>query len=403
MLFQTLDDKAECVGICSDGQLYFQPDDIPQNLSRTWNYAPYLRPLDIEYASLYLEGGLLNDCLPEYLKDDWEDVSKKLTSFKRSLDLGHVNLQENCFYDLVPKRFLLDFCGIKDKITSYVFENIPRPHRYDFYHHVACMLGDISTHPVNVDHRVLQSLSQPKLKNQIEQIKSHQHVVYKQFGTKTGRLSTAKNSFPILTLNKSLRSAIKPTNDYFIEIDFNGAEVRTLMGILNMEQPTEDVHNFHLREVFPELATRDEAKVSFFAWLYGSRRHTNAAAIKKLESYYNKTAILKKHYQDSVVTTPYNKIMSGVDSHHALNYLIQSTAAELTLKQSLKIERLLSQESQGSHLAFIIHDAVVLDMKKEDLSLMTAIVRLMSSTNFGKFEVNIKQGTSLGLMKEVKN
>ena len=55
MLFQTLDDKSECVGIFCDDKLYFEQDHFPTSLSKTWKFAPYLRGLDVEYASLYLE------------------------------------------------------------------------------------------------------------------------------------------------------------------------------------------------------------------------------------------------------------------------------------------------------------------------------------------------------------
>jgi hypothetical protein len=67
LLFQTLDDKTECVGIYADNQLIFDLDGFPPELTQTWKYAPYLRDLDIEYISLYLEGGKIGDAIPEYL------------------------------------------------------------------------------------------------------------------------------------------------------------------------------------------------------------------------------------------------------------------------------------------------------------------------------------------------
>ena len=97
MLFQTLDDKTECVGIYADNRLIFDPDVFPPGLTKTWKYAPYLRDLDVDYISLYLEGRPIKESIPEYLQDDWDDVSQKIVAFKRSLTISQVNTYENCF------------------------------------------------------------------------------------------------------------------------------------------------------------------------------------------------------------------------------------------------------------------------------------------------------------------
>ena len=49
MIFQTLDDKTECVGIYADSNLVFDMEEFPSNLSKTWKYSSYLRDLDVEY------------------------------------------------------------------------------------------------------------------------------------------------------------------------------------------------------------------------------------------------------------------------------------------------------------------------------------------------------------------
>ena len=338
MLFQTLDDKTECVGIYADSELIFDVDEFPQGITQTWKYAPYLRDLDVEYASLYLEGGGIGDNIPEYLRDDWDDVSKKITAFKRSLALSQVDTYENCFFDLVPQRFLIDFCEVKNKITQHIFKNIDKPIRYDFYKHVAMMLEDLSHRKVNIDpQRISSYLQSPKLKNHAKKIlESDGYVRYNQFGTKTGRLTTKKGSFPILTMSRELRSAVHPQNDYYLELDFNGAEVRTLLGLLGKDQPPGDVHDFHLSEIFTKINTRDEAKVAFFAWLYGSKTAADRAEMTKLAEFYEKDKLLKEYWDGNTVRTPFKKQIPDASEHHALNYLVQSTAAELTLKQALK-------------------------------------------------------------------
>lgn len=402
MLFQTLDDKAECVGIYTNKEMIFDPDKFPDSISQTWSYSPYLRGRDIDYASLFLEGRSLAGCIPEYLRDDWDDVSERILAFKRSLSISKVNQDENCFFDLVPERFLVDFCEVKNRITEHVLQTMERPKRYGFYKHVSMLLGDIASQPINVDKKKLLSYTEnPKTGGQARSLlTSPPYVRYKQFGTKTGRLTTDKNSFPILTLNKHLRSIIKPQNDMYVEFDFNGAEIRTLLGLLDEPQPKEDVHQFHLQRIFNSSVTREQAKVYFFSWLYGSREMSTKQEGKELEKFYDREKLLKGFYNDNQVTTPYGKTMKDVSRHHALNYLVQSTTAELTLKQALKIDYLLRTKGSGSKIAFLIHDAIVLDLKKEDKHLLPSVFRLMKSTNFGEFGVNTKSGKCLGTLRE---
>lgn len=397
MLFQTLDDKAECLGIFCNDRLIFDRGDFPSEISKTWKFASYLRDYDIDYASLYLEGKPLDQVIPEYLKDDWSDVSKQMRAFRRSLQISQVDLNDTCFYDLVPSRFLVDYCRVKNQITEYVFAKCPRPLRYEFHRHVSMLLEDISNRKVQLDQRKMGSyMTVPKLKSYVTAMNNSSYVVYNQFGTKTGRLTNRQGTFPILTLPKSLREAVLPSNDYFLEIDFNGAEVRTLLGLLGKDQPKEDVHTYHLEQVFGDALTRNDAKVAFFAWLYGSSSATTTSAAERLDSFYPKQHILTNFYRDGNITTPYGRTIENVSDHHAINYLVQSTAAELFLKQALKVDYLLRSSSSGSSVAFLIHDAIVIDMKKSDDSLVEDVCSLMSSTNFGEFQINISSGNTLG-------
>ena len=129
MLFQTLDDKKECVGIYCDGELSFD-NELPVDLEKTWSYSAFLKDMDVEYAKLYCEGKTLDNVCPEHLRDRWEAVSNKLKAFIKSFGTSRVSLNESCFFDLVPKKFLLEFCYTKDLICQHVFENYEKPPNY---------------------------------------------------------------------------------------------------------------------------------------------------------------------------------------------------------------------------------------------------------------------------------
>ena len=389
MIFQTLDNKQECVGIYANGELIFSDESFPDNLKHTWSHAPYLDSLDVEYVSLYLEGRPVKDYIPEFLRDDWRDSLDQINAFNRSLSLAQVNMKENCFYDLVPTRFLMDYCEVKNRITSHILKTVPRPQRYKFYHHVSSLLGSISERSISIDHKKLQSFSAlPKYKNIVQAISQpQQRVSYNQFGTRTGRLTTEKGSFPILTLPSALRSCVTPTNDVYVELDFNGAEIRTLLGIMEKPQPEEDVHLFHQNEIFDNSLTREQAKVAFFGWLYGSKKAVDRDQSEKLMKFYDKDKILDPFYDGTTLRTPFGKQIENVTDHHAINYLVQSSAAELLLKQAVKINHYLKANS-GSFISFLIHDSIILDMKKEDIPLLNDVKKLMKTTDFGVYKIN---------------
>jgi hypothetical protein len=130
MLFQPLDPKGECRGIYANGRLSY--GNFPEGLTRTWSPASYLMNKQIEYASLYAKGASLEEACPEDLKEDYARVSGKLKAYLRSFVESKVNLNELCFFDLVPERFLLEYFEVKNKLTENVFQNFEKPMNYDF-------------------------------------------------------------------------------------------------------------------------------------------------------------------------------------------------------------------------------------------------------------------------------
>ncbi len=399
MIFQTLDDKSECVGIYCDDKLVFDPDKFPDDLTATWKYCTYLHHLgDIEYANLYLQGLPVEDVIPEYLQDDWDDVSNKIRAFHRSLAISKVDQTENCFFDLVPERHLMDFCRVKNDITKFIIKNHDRPKRYNFLLKVCQMLEEISNRRLNINHRKLKSFEKALNRD----FGRNQYISYNQFGTVTGRLTTNKKSFPMLTIRKDMRSVVEPVNDRFLEFDFNGAEARVLLGMLDKQQPSVDVHDFHKDKVFDNSLTREQSKSAFFAWLYGAKKINQSTEGQKLKTFYDKDSVVNKYWDGDCVRTPLGKVIPNVDRHHALNYIVQSTTAELTLLQALKINSLLQTQAKESFIACLIHDSIVIDLSNKDEHLVGKIKALMESTKFGTFGVNISVGKNLGGLKKIE-
>jgi len=403
VLFQTLDDKDQCVGIYYDGKLIFSFDDFPQDLTRTWRYSPYLLGYrGVDYAELYAQGKTLDQMCPDYLAEDWEEVCSKLKAFLLSFSFAKVNLRHNCFFDLVPEKFLRDYCQIKNQITNHVIDNYPKPSNYKHLAAVNAMISDIESQPLNVDMSpILPKVSDIKVANFVKRIKAcDRSIRYNLFGTVTGRLATRKNSFPILTMNKEYREVLKPNNDCFIELDYNGAELRVLLSLLGYDQPEHDVHQWNLDNVFENKVTRAEAKTLFFAWLYGSQSEDVKRHSSLLKEKYNKDTLIDKYWDGHVIRTPFDRDVVS-PKHKALNYLVQSVAADLALEQATKVWALLKKNKAKSSVAFIVHDALVIDFDLADRELFKEVQEIFSLTRFGKFPVNKSIGKDFGSLIEV--
>ena len=394
MLFQTLDDKKECLGVYINGEINY--DGVPDNLTATWSFADYLAGRDVQYASLYCAPNDIDTACPDSLKDQWEDVSEKMRAFLRSFAEAKVDLNENCFFELVPERFLLEYCELKNKITKHVLEVHEKPQNYDFLLGLVQLSEKIKYQKLNLDlsglNGGLSSFKTRQWKKKLASIKPY--VVYNIFGTKTGRLTTKKDSFPILTLPKEYRKAIKPSNDWLVELDFNAAELRTLLALSGKEQPTEDIHEWNAKNVYKGSVTRTEAKQRIFAWLYNpeSKDYLSNRA-------YDRNIVLQKYWDGEQVQTHYNRIIPA-DKHHALNYIIQSTASDMFLRRMIAVHEFLKDKK--SNIAFSLHDSLVIDFTDEEKHMIPAIKDLFADTELGVFKVNLSAGKNFGEMKELK-
>jgi len=392
MIFQTLDDKSECVGIYVDGKLHF--DSFPNELTKTWKYTGSVQDPGIEYAWLYTGGKNLQEACPEDLKQELDEVQKTFKAYLLSFKIARINLRQNCFFDLVPEDFLMEFCEVRNKITKHVFDTYEQPENYTQLDSIYKLIHKIKYQKLNVNvdgcrHLMTSTSDRADIKNIVKN-KPH-YVNYNLFGTVTGRLTTLKDSNPILTMKAKFREIIKPTNDWFVSFDYNGAEVRTFLSLSGHEQPQEDIHTWNMRHLYGgSPVDRDEAKVRFFATLY------NVNDMSLNGSVYSREGVLSKFYKDGKVSTPTGRHIK-VDQRRALSYLIQSTTSDLTLDRAVALDNVLM--GTKSKVAFIVHDEIVLDIAEEDKEKVPELKAIFENNKLGKFMANVKAGKDYGNLK----
>ena len=395
--FVTLDDKKECVGIFSDGELHF--DEFPNNLTRTWKPTLSLDSLSVdkvEFAHLYAGGKTLTELCPPELKSQWEAVNKRMAAYQSSFQEAKVDLSENCLFDLIPMRYLTEYCYLKTEIIKHVFKTQEKPENYEFMRELCVLLNEIEDQKIKLNLASLEEFKYLKrgrdFIKDLRKGKKADYVSYDAFKTKTGRLSVKKGSFPILNLDRDFRSVVEPTNDWILELDYNAAELRTLLALAGKKQPQEDIHTWNSDILH---VSRDEAKKSVISWLYGSKTSDIG---RKLSQMYAKEEVLNKFYDpiSGAVTTPFGRVIPA-DDHHALNYLVQSTTADIVFDRMIEIRKLL--RGKKSFIKFCLHDSVVIDLCHDERSVVKEIFKVFSDTKLGEFKSSIAAGENFGSLK----
>ena len=390
MYFQTLDDKTECVGVYAEGKLEF--DSIPQGLTRTWKYTGSITDPSVEYAWLYANGARLDQVCPEDLQERLTAAQKRFRAYRKSFEIGKIDLREHCFFDLVPESFLMEFCEIKNQVTEHVFENYEKPLNYNLLSDFEKLLHKIRYQNLNLNKEGCRQLyvSSVGRRKANELMKNNYFIDYNLFGTVTGRLTTRPKSFPILTLKKEFRKLIKPHNDWLISLDYNGAEVRTLLHLSGHQQPKVDIHEWNVKHLFDNEVDRDTAKTLFFSWLYNPE--SDAIQTK----YYNREKVLDKWYDGGYINTPFKRKIK-VDERRALNYLIQSTTSDRVLERAVKIDEFL--QNKKSFISHIVHDEIVIDLSDEDRDELPWIKQIFENDNF---MANMQAGKNYLELEELK-
>jgi len=390
MLFQTFDEKNKCSLVYKKGTF---SEQITDNCTKTWSYATYLRDKEVEYASLYAMGQSLELLCPEDLRGEWATIQGRIKAALKAANEVGLNIDDYCIYELIPSHYLAKFAEIKNKICENVFNSYPKPANYDQLLKINKVIADIKNKKVSIDPTQIQRLTVQD-RNMFKTISNcNPFIEYDMFKTVTGRLATKSNSFPVMTLPKKYRQVLTPTNDWLFELDYNACELRVALALLGYDQPEQDIHDWNMQNVFTRVKNRENAKKRIFSWLYNPNSTDD-----KVDKIYDRK-ILKDMYFDKVLGKVYTQFGREIDADedHAINYIIQSTAADLVFEQMYKIWNMLRDKK--SFIKFCNHDSLVIDLHEDDQYEINKISKLFSNTRYGKFKVNHEGGRNWSDMK----
>jgi len=373
MILQTVDYKNKCKALYSSGQLYFDNfEEIIKNSKYVWKHADYLKPDSHEYLCVLLREHNIGKYSGD--RERYDSSMKKIQSHIKAASIAKINMEEVCLFELVPEFDLVNYFSLREEALGNLLKKVDYREDREILKKAHIVASDISSRKINAQNSLPE------------------RIKYDIFGTKTGRFSTEKGSLPILTIKKEERRFIEPNSDLFLELDFNAAEVRTLLSLSGTPQPEQDVHAWNMTQM-PPWVSREEAKDKFFAWLYNP-----SAQDADLSKFYDK-GVYKKYWDGNKITTPFGRSIE-VDERRALNYLLQSTTSDLVVEAAYKIYCYLKDKK--SKISFTMHDSIVLDFDKSEHFLVPEIKKAFNNTRLGQFVSSASVGKNYGTMRALE-
>lgn len=302
-------------------------------------------------------------------------------------------------------------------------------------HEIASLILDFR------EYQKLKSTYVDALPELISPIDGRIHTNYNQAVAATGRLSSQNpnlQNIPIRTeKGREIRKAFIPRDEDHILMaaDYSQIELRIMAAFADDESMIEafkngrDIHSTTASKIFKvdlgdvDSDMRRKAKVANFGIIYGisafglSQRlsipRKEAAAL--IEAYFTEFPNVKK-YMDDVISkareqeyvetilgrrrylrdiNSRNQTQRGFAERNAINAPIQGSAADMIKVAMLKIHDLMKKEKMKSKMILQVHDELVFDVHKSELSKLSEIVEDLMK-NAIKIEVPMEIGMGTG-------
>ena len=286
-------------------------------------------------------------------------------------------------------------------------------------------------------NKIMQTYVIPYLENDI--IKNGRiHPTYNVTATVSGRLSCSNPNLQQIPRNALIKQIFVPDNDnhILVNIDYSQAELRVMAMLSGDEKLSKayiegiDVHrqtaalvyNKHIDQVTDE--ERQLAKMVNFAIIYGSTpqglakrlNRTEQEMIQFVNTWFKIYPAVKRFEHQVLITartqkyimTPFGRVrhLPQIDSDNAqirarterqaINYIIQSTAADFTLLSLIQIHKLL--KGIDAYIVNTVHDSIMLSINRKLVSdLLPRIKLLMESYDFSWMRgISLKVDISIG-------
>jgi len=299
------------------------------------------------------------------------------------LDITKTNSTVNYFYNkfrefphinkLIPISKHFEVCEKAYEAVSPVLD-IEIPSGFDFYNNTATnVFFLLEQHGIGIDYDKFLENFTPR--DPVYNIKNNKVLTFYNLYNATSRPTNAFNSVNFAAIPKSEqhRNCFHPTNDYFVEFDFDGYHLRLLCNQIGYELTPESAHKQLAKHYFGTEDITDEqykeAKQINFQAIYGKipEEHKNLEIFRLIQEYIDN---MWSVYQETGTVCnpqsgkPFNTNLKETHPAKLMNYMMQSLETSnniLILKEVLRYLR-----GKKTKISLYTYDAILFDFSKED-------------------------------------
>jgi len=188
----------------------------------------------------------------------------------------------------------------------------------------------------------------------------------------TARPTNAFNGINFLALSKDgARASFVPSNDFFIDFDFDGYHLRLIANLLNVEVPTDKSIHLFLGEYYfgkEELTEEEyqESKKITFRQLYNGIEEdvANIELFKRVDEFVQQMWV--DYNKNGYIILPNGRklVQEQSNPQKLFNYYIQCLETVNNVKKLSKLKEYLSDKQ--SKVVLVVYDSILVDFSKGD-------------------------------------
>ena len=304
---------------------------------------------------------------------------------------------------LIPISKLYESCEkVYDQVKDTIDFDIPSG--FDFYNKTATnVFFLLEQSGIGIYYENFVEMFKPR--NPLYNIIDNTALTYYNLYNVTSRPTNAFNSvnFAAIPKGAEYRKCFKPTNDYFVEFDFDGYHLRLLADQINYELTSESAHKQLAKLYFnKEEINEDEynqAKQINFHAIYGKipEKWAFLDIFTKIDSFIRE--LWRRFEDDGEVLAPisgkvFGRGLKDMNPQKLMNYIMQSLETSRNILVLKEVLRFLKDKK--TKLVLYTYDALLFDFDKEDgKETLEKLQEILESE--GKYPIKFKYSKDLVL------